>query len=403
MLSVGADTHLKTHTIEVQNDSRKVVWRGTISNSREGLDRLLAKLKQLEQANSDCVAGVYMNPTGNYYRPIEHFLKQNGYNVVPAHPKVSDAIRSMVNLNKEKSDRVDASVLASTPWHEESFLERKGHERDALSELTRAYERLVQTGTEYQNAIQSCLAAVFPELLSLIGDFASKTAIALLKTCPTPKKMLELGEKKLLSVISKASRGQKNAAFVAGLRKAASESIGIPDDDDVFACKIGRYAGLLEYVLNEVESLDKEITSRTESNETVKFIDDVKGVDRVSAAAIVSEIGGIGQFDNEEKLISYCGYTPEKRSSGGKEMGVRINKKSNRYLYNAVSSTAWCLVKHNVKEFKAAFDREIGKGKTEEQAYIIVGKRFIRRVYSISKNRLPYRELMPVNEAAKAD
>ena len=84
-------------------------------------------------------------------------------------------------------------------------------------------------------------------------------------------------------------------------------------------------------------------------------------------------------------------------------MGVRINKKSNRYLYNAVSSTAWCLVKHNVKEFKAAFDREIGKGKTEEQAYIIVGKRFIRRVYSISKNRLPYRELMPVNEAAKAD
>ncbi len=148
MLAVGADTHLRTHTIEVQNDRRQVVWRGTVSNSREGLERLLAKLKQLEHANNDSVAGVYMNPTGNYYRPIEHFLKQNGYNVVPVHPIVSDAIRSIANLNKEKSDSVDALVLASTPWHEESFLERKGHERDVLSELTRAYERLLQTGTE---------------------------------------------------------------------------------------------------------------------------------------------------------------------------------------------------------------------------------------------------------------
>ena len=96
-------------------------------------------------------------------------------------------------------------------------------------------------------------------------------------------------------------------------------------------------------MLHEIESLEKEITSRTETNETVKLIDGVRGVDRVSAAATMSEIGDIGQFDTEEKLVSYCGYTPAKRSSGGKEIGVRINKKSNRYLYNAVSSTAWCL------------------------------------------------------------
>ena len=74
MLSVGVDTHLKTHTIEVQNDRKECVWRGTVNNSREGPDRLPAKLKQLEHANNHSVAGVYMNPTGNYYRPIEHFL-----------------------------------------------------------------------------------------------------------------------------------------------------------------------------------------------------------------------------------------------------------------------------------------------------------------------------------------
>ena len=51
MLSVGVDTHLKTHTIEVQNDRRQSVWRGTANNNREGLDRLQTKLKQLERAS----------------------------------------------------------------------------------------------------------------------------------------------------------------------------------------------------------------------------------------------------------------------------------------------------------------------------------------------------------------
>ena len=227
--------------------------------------------------------------------------------------------------------------------------------------------------------------------------------MALLKTCPTPKRVLELGEENVRSVVSAASKGHKDGTFVAELVKAATGSIGVPDDGDVFACKIGSYARILEHALDEAGRLEKEITARTETNGTVKLIDDIRGVDRVSAAAIVSEIGDIAQFETEERLVSYSGYTPQTRSSGGKDIDVRINKKSNRPLYNAVSSTAWCLVKHNVKEFRAVFDREIRKGKTEEQAYIIVGKRFVRRVYSISKNMLPYRELMPVDRTATTE
>jgi type III restriction enzyme len=38
MLSCGIDTHLKMHQVEIQNQDEKVMWRGQVSNNREGFD-----------------------------------------------------------------------------------------------------------------------------------------------------------------------------------------------------------------------------------------------------------------------------------------------------------------------------------------------------------------------------
>ena len=59
MLSVGVDTHLKTHTIEVQNDRRQSAWKGTVNSSREGFGRgvstedVFAWLSRVDQKMSE--------------------------------------------------------------------------------------------------------------------------------------------------------------------------------------------------------------------------------------------------------------------------------------------------------------------------------------------------------------
>lgn len=70
------------HQVEVQNENRKTMWRGQISNSRKGFDTLLEKIRIIENSNIDAVNGIFMNPTGNYHIPLHYFLESNSYKVI---------------------------------------------------------------------------------------------------------------------------------------------------------------------------------------------------------------------------------------------------------------------------------------------------------------------------------
>ena len=48
MLAVGIDTHQKIHQVEVQNNDRKIMWRGQITNDIEGFNTVLEKLRTVE-------------------------------------------------------------------------------------------------------------------------------------------------------------------------------------------------------------------------------------------------------------------------------------------------------------------------------------------------------------------
>ena len=52
MLWVGIDTHLRIHRVEVLNESENEMWRGQINNDREGFNKLLEKLKLIEESNN---------------------------------------------------------------------------------------------------------------------------------------------------------------------------------------------------------------------------------------------------------------------------------------------------------------------------------------------------------------
>ena len=75
--------------VEIQNDRRKVPWRGQICNNRKGFNELLEKLRAIERSNSYTIVGIFMNPTGTYHIPIQHFLESNGYVEYYIDPRVT--------------------------------------------------------------------------------------------------------------------------------------------------------------------------------------------------------------------------------------------------------------------------------------------------------------------------
>lgn len=193
----------------------------------------------------------------------------------------------------------------------------------------------------------------------------------------------------LEGIVVKASNNKIRGGFATRPRNAASRSIGTPDDEGMFECKISECMRLLEEVIRSINTVERKIYSMTENNTDAELISDIPGIDTVTAAAIWAEAGDMSQFESAEKLISYCGCSPGINWSGGKEKGAHVSKISNRYLYDAISSAAWSLVNHDTPEFLSVFRREIGKGKTREQAYIVVGKRLSAHIFRILSNNPP--------------
>ncbi len=395
MLSVGIDTHLEMHVVEVQDEKENVMWKGRIGNNRKGFDDLLDKLKTVEESNNQKIAGVYINPTGNYHVPLSRFLQCNGYRVVAIDPRVSAAARNMDNLGRVKSDTVDASVLASLPWKKRKLLEAKTHERDAVSELTRQRESVQKNVTRTVNGLRSDLAVVFPEYCTLFNELTTKTSFCLLEKYTLPVNVASTSVRELTDVIEKASHRHLGADVAVRLREAAQSTVGIPDDRGIYLFKIRETVKLLREMLSVLSEIESKIKELCGDNEKVKLLDDMKGIDTVTAASIVSEIGPIEQFDKATSLKSYSGKAPDMKGSGGVAKGKRITRIRNAHLASTIYKASVSLVRSGNTEFRAVFDREISKGKSVKSAYTVVGNRFVDSIYSMLKNRKPYTERIP--------
>ena len=84
--------------------------------------------------------------------------------------------------------------------------------------------------------------------------------------------------------------------------------------------------------------------------------------------------------------------------SGGKDHAKGLSRVRNPHLANAIHESAVSLVFRRNKEFFDIFQKEVNRGKEPTQAYVIVGRRLLYHVFTIMKNKKPYRRIIPAIE-----
>lgn len=392
------DTHKEMHYAEVQDEKRNVLWNGRIPVSRDGFLQLLEKIRTIEKSSSQKIAGVYMNPTDNHHMTLKYFLEMNGFrgiiHMVDARRTVH--LRNMINLGKEKSDPEDAHIPASTLFIDTQSLNRKDHERSPISAITREMEIIRRDITGITNHIQADITAILPEFTSAVA-IDSKTGIAILEKYTVPENIARLDPEKLLKFMQKNGRNPLDHEDAGRLTDLGSKSIGIPDPHGVYTFRIRTNVKRLKAEIITLKTVEKEILARSNGNEHIEHLTEMKGIGTITAATIVSEIGSIEQFESAVKLQSYGGKAPDMSGSAGKIRANRIWRTRNSNLSNAVHESAVSLVLHRNHEFYGLFTRELMKKKSRTEAYIVVGKRLLFHVYSMMKNSRPYRERKPGN------
>lgn len=92
--------------------------------------------------------------------------------------------------------------------------------------------------------------------------------------------------------------------------------------------------------MNAARLREEKTRLKDVESEIARNISDIHGISMVSASAIVSEIGDVGQFDSAEKLQSYGGKVPDISGSGGKTYSKGSTKIRNPHLSNTVHECA---------------------------------------------------------------
>ena len=92
-----------------------------------------------------------------------------------------------------------------------------------------------------------------------------------------------------------------------------------------------QYNTLLVFDEN-IDRCDVDIERIAQSNETCQRIMKIEGIGKISAVAVIADIGNGSEFKNRRHLSAYLGLVPKQHSSGNKNRLLGISKRDDKHL-----------------------------------------------------------------------
>lgn len=120
------------------------------------------------------------------------------------------------------------------------------------------------------------------------------------------------------------------------------------------------------------------------------------GIDTVTAASLIAEIGDISRFPTPAKLARYSGVAPVTYSSGKTDVQFS-NQRGNRVLNSVffklavvVTMTAGPTKKIINPFFYDYYQKKVAEGKTKRQALKCVQRRLVNIIWGMMKYKTEY-------------
>src|SRR6266699_2700265 len=287
----GLDVHAETIAVAVAEQDGEVRSLGTIANREESIRKLVKKLGPVEQVRACYEAG----PTGYvlYWQ-----LTQLGVECAVVAPtlvpvKVGDRV---------KTDRRDAAKLARSHRSDDLtpvWVPDPGHE--ALRDLVRAREAAKKDQLRARHRL---------------GKFLLRQG----RRAPTGSK----------------AWGVKHRAWLQTIRFAhAAQDATLLD-----------YRTEIDHAADRIARLERAIARAADVapapvRAVIAGLQALRGIAKLSAVSIVTEVGALSRFAKPRQLMGYSGAVASEHSSGSHLRRGGITKTGNAHLRRIVIEAAW--------------------------------------------------------------
>lgn len=376
-------------------------------NNKNGFNAILTRIYEICKSEGFKKVVVGMEPTGHYWKAFANFLlKQAGITVVLVNPYHTKKAKELDDNSQTKSDKKDALTIARLVKDGRYFETYLPHDVYAeLRGLTTTRNSINKRRKSVINTITAVLDEYFPEFSNVFRHpFKGKASMHILKVCPIPKFILELGEEGVLSEIKKAVKKTVGRKKACQLVEAAKESVGVDYGENAARFKIVRLMEELELLDNQLEKTEKEMASGLEATEIGKYLLSIEGVGIVSLGMCLGELGDPLRFDNARQMSRMAGYNLIEDSSGKNKSGTCISKRGRKNLRCVLYQMALTMVATN-KEMKELYQylktRENNPLK-KVQALVVIGKKILTLIYSLSKKKEYYNPALVFGSVRKS-
>lgn len=389
MIYVGIDIASEKHDCCILGEHNKKLESFSFSNTRDGFISLLAACKKYAEPEQTKIG---LESTGIYGDNLRDFLRRNGYEIHTFNPLLIKKSIQATTLRKTKTDKSDASFLAS-------YLARELPDPDPqisyhiseLKSLTRARFSVVGACSKAKTQLKALLVQVFPEFHTAFSDVFGVAAIAILRKYPTAKKLSAARKTAVAKILSEASRhrlGEEKAAMLIDLAKNSvgchSETKALEmqyylDQIELNTAYIRRYEAAIREIMNEIDS---PITT-------------IPGIGLVLGAMILAELGDVTRFATPEKVLAFAGLDPSIYQSGKytPASGTMV-KRGSPQLRWALLMAARSTIVHN-PNIAIYYQKKLSEGKHYNVICSHIAKKLVRILYSLLKKNTPYSLLYP--------
>ena len=341
-LVVGVDPHKKRHAAVVITQDFAVHGKFKFNNSREGFMMALERVR-VEMTKTGSRGVIFAIETGgHYWRNLAYFLDEVGIPFRFINQFTLKRRREGKDLNRRKNDYRDSEVAAQllcTGEFTETQLQQGVYAE--LRAAYNAYRRLVKERTRIVNLVKSLLDGLFPEFTQVFKDPCGLTALSVLSTCPIPEVIAGMTEKEFASTIKASHQGRLMRKKLCALRYAAETSIGVKAGAQPVSTELSFLVEKLQLIRCHIRSIDGTLVKLVDRTEEGKYLLSIIGVNYISVAGLLAELGSFRCYRSAKQLIKMAGTNPTESESGGKR---RSHTPMSRQGRPALRYCAWTAV-----------------------------------------------------------
>ena len=242
---------------------------------------------------------VVIETSNNFWYAIYDWLKKHGFLVHAVSP-------SQVPRKRKKSDKHDAAWIAlmyAKKLVEESYVPDESIRK--LRNLIRVRRKLVEESTSHKNRVQSLLSAARLDLKCVFSDVFGVSGMKVLKA------LIVDGVDDAIRVAPAKKRGM--------LREVLDRAYLANLDNDLVLVLLTEIERINEAIRRIEMMIARVIDSDERIKKQVEILISIPGVDMITAATVIAEIGDFRRFIDGKQIASYSGLVPRINESNGKQ------------------------------------------------------------------------------------